>query len=167
MYATKGTPVTLEVTFCSIPAGHIITSLTNSAQGVMSNVAITPIEDSRCSRVRYTLTVPITIVATNPAGNQIIGTATLTTSQDFVLKVPKSGVVAPQIKSIVSIVGVNSLIVNASTVTTEACITVITKVVADVILVVQTFGYPKIRQCEAYTEDSCARVFDGTNVFPI
>lgn len=163
----RSIPVTLLVTFTSSPTGYTINSLTNPTQGVISNLIVSPIDKSLCSRVRYTLVVPILVTATNAAGFKITGTATMAINQDFVLKVPKEGITAPQIKAIVTVVGINNEIINENTVTSEACVTTITKVVADVILVVPTYGYPKIRECEVYTEDHCFNVFEDTPVFPV
>lgn len=162
----RSIPATLTVTFSAPPDGYTITSLINSAQGVISGLIITPIEGSQCSRVRYTLTVPIIILATNSAGAQITGTATMTITQDIMLRVPGDAVIAPEIKAIVSIEGALSQITSPTTVVTEACVTIITKVVADVILVIPSYGYPKLRSCQEFTEDVCPGVFARTTLFP-
>ncbi len=162
----RSLPTTLTVTFSSPPEGYTVTSIMHSAQGVLSGLIITPLDNSECSRVRYTLTVPVIILATNSAGGQITGTATMVINQDLVLRVPSGALTVPEIKTIVSIEGINSEITSATIVETEACVTIITKVVADVILVIPTYGYPKIRSCQEYTEDVCSSVFERTTLFP-
>lgn len=162
----RSIPTTLTVEFSDLPTGYTIRSLTNSAQGVLTNLTITPIADGKKSRVRYTLTIPITITATNTVGGTIVGTGTMVINQDIILRMPKEALIAPQIKSVVSVIGSNSEIVNNDTVVTEACTTIITKVVADVIIVIPSYGYPRIRDCEMYSEDICPGIFSRTPLFP-
>lgn len=155
---------TLTVAFTGDPTGATVTSVTNSGPGVVSDTSITPIPGSPCSRVSYTLTVPIYVVATQPAGTQITGTSSMTFEQDLVLKVPRDGVIPPRVVATVAVVGLqNSLI--GCILTTTSCVTIITKVVADVLLVVPSFGYPVIPPCQEYSQDICSGVFN-TPVFP-
>ena len=65
---------TLEVDFEGDTTGYTVTSVQSSGETTLTDVVITPILGSACSRVRYTATVPVTVVATNAAGAQIVGT---------------------------------------------------------------------------------------------
>lgn len=155
---------TLDVTFTGDPTGYTVVSVRSTGDAVVSELNITPVAGSVCSRVSYTLTVPVTVVATNSAGSQITGTSSMTFTQDIILKVPTDGVIAPRVEATAVIVGLqNSILGNE--VTTNACVTIITKVVADVILVVSAYGYPILPPCQEYTQDICSGVFN-TPVFP-
>ncbi len=155
---------TLDVTFTGDPTGYTVVSLRSSGDAVISEQSITPIAGSACSRVSYTLTVPVTVVATNSAGSTITGTSSMTFRQDIILKVPTDGVIAPRVEATVVIVGLQNTLLG-SQVTTNACVTIITKVVADVMLVVSSYGYPTLPPCQEYTQDVCSGVFN-TPVFP-
>ncbi len=156
---------TLNVTFSGSTSGYdTVVGVRSSGEAVISDLVITPIAGSVCSRVSYTLTVPIVVVAANSAGTQITGTSSMTFSQDIVMKVPSDGVIAPFIKATAVIVGLQNSI-SGNQVTTNACVTIITKVVADVILVVSAYGYPVLPPCQEYTQDVCSGVF-STPVFP-
>ncbi len=162
----RSVPATLTVEFSDLPTGYTITSLINSAQGVMTNLIITPLDNNKRSRVRYTLNIPILITAINSVGGTITGTVTMVVNQDILLRMPKNALIAPEVKAVVSVIGSNSEIINSDTVVTEACTTIITKVVADVILVIPSYGYPKIRDCEMYSDEICPGIFNKTPVFP-
>ena len=155
---------TLEVTFEGDPTGYTVTSLSSSGPAELSDLVIAPITGSACSRVSYTATVPVTVVATNAMGAQLVGTSTFTVQKDIMLRVPSDGVIAPTVEATVIIVGLQSTLAGTE-VTTTACVTVITKVVADVILVVPTYGYPTLPPCQEYTQDACSGVFN-TPVLP-
>ncbi len=156
---------TLNVTFTGDTTGYTVTGVQSSGDAVISDLNVTPLAGSTCSRVSLTLTVPVTVVATNSAGLQIIGTSSMTLTQDIVLKVPADGVIAPRVESTVVIVGLQNSLISSTEVTTNACVTIITKVVADVILVVPTYGYPILPPCQEYTQDVCSGVFSAP-VFP-
>ena len=80
------------------------------------------------------------------------------------LRVPAEGVITPTIKAIVAVTGVQSTLAG-SEVTTTACVTIITKVVADVILVIPSYGYPNLPPCQEFTQDVCSGAFSAP-VFP-
>jgi len=156
---------TLTVDFGQDATGYTVTSVNSSGDAIISDLSIVPLAGTTCSRVSLTLTVPITVVATNSAGSQITGTSSMTFAQDIVLKVPTDGVIAPRVESTVVIVGLQNSFVSGNEVATNACVTIITKVVADVILVVPTYGYPILPPCQEYTQDVCSGVFNAP-VFP-
>lgn len=155
---------TLTVIFCGDPTGATVTSVTNSGPGVISSTSITPLPGSPCSRVSYTLTVPIIVEATTPAGHKITGTSSITFDQDLILRVPQDGVFHPEVMALAAIVGVQNSLCGCI-LTTTLCVTIITKVVADVILVVPSFGYASLPPCQEFTEDVCSGMFN-TPVFP-
>ena len=155
---------TLTVDFGSETPTSIL-SLNNSGESSVTSLAVTPIPGTCTSRVSYTLTTPITVTGTNSAGTTITGNSSLSFDMDIVLKIPQDGVIAPQIEATVVIVGLQNSVTSGNTVTTNACVTIITKVVADVILVIPSYGYPILPPCQEYTQDICSGVFN-TPVFP-
>ena len=155
---------TLEVDFDGDPTGYSVVSLTSSGDATVTDLVITPIPGTATSRVSHTLSVPITVVAANSAGSQLTGSATMTIDRDIVMRVPNDGLIAPTVEATVMVDGLQNTLAGTS-VTTNACVTIITKVVADVILVIPSYGYPIIPPCQEYTQDVCSSVFN-TPVYP-
>ena len=142
-----------------------IASVSSTGVSSLTSLTVTPIPSSENSRVQYTVNVPLTVVGLNGAGTTVTGTASVNIDQDIVLRVPQNGMIIPEIQVTVMINGLQSTVINGNVVTTNACITIITKVVADVILVVPTNGYLTLPPCQQYTQDVCSSVF-STPVFP-
>lgn len=160
----RSVSATLTVDFGSETATGVL-SINSSGASTISSLVVTPIAGTPNSRVSYTVTTPITVTGTNSAGATITGTSSMSFDLDIVLRVPQDGVIAPQIDATVVVVGLQNAVTAGNTVTTNACVTIITKVVADVILVVPTYGYPVLPPCQEYTQDVCSGVFN-TPVFP-
>ncbi|MFA6867417.1 MAG: hypothetical protein WCR54_07875 [Clostridia bacterium] len=155
---------TLNVDFDTPPVNPTVTKVASSGSGEIVNLDIQPIEGSRASRVKYTLEVPILVEVTNAGGLKSTGTSMVSLDQDLVLYVPEDGVFAPTIDAAAVIVGIqNSL--SGSVLTATLCVTIITKVVANVILVVPSYGYPILPPCQKYKEDSCSGMFESP-IFP-
>lgn len=155
---------TIEVDFEGEGTAETIVSLKSSGEATVTDLVISPIAGSACSRVTYTATVPVTVVATSTAGTQLTGTGTMSFDRDIVMKVPTDGLITPTIEATVIIDGVQNTIAGTE-VTTNACVTIITKVVADVILVIPSYGYPTLPSCQEYTQDVCSGLF-GSPVYP-
>lgn len=155
---------TLTVDFGGETVTNVL-SLTNSGESTITSLSVTPIAGTPNSRVSYTVTTPVTVTGTNASGATIVGTSSLSFDMDIVLHVPQDGVIAPQIDATVVIIGLQNTIEPGNVITTNACVTIITKVVADVIMIVPSYGYPTLPPCQEYTQDVCSGVFN-TPVFP-
>ncbi len=150
----------LTVSFPQPTTGLTIKSVTSSGTGVVSNLNITPLPKSIFSRVTYTLTIPIQVTATDAVGNLVFGTSSYVVNKDILLRVPASTALVPvQIEGTASVVGLNNTL-SDSVLTSTLCITIITKVYADVIVSIPTYGYPCIPPCQEYAEDLCDEIFN-------
>lgn len=152
------------LTFTTEQTFQTITSVVSSGPSTIEALTITPIPDTPNSRVQGTVTTPVTITGTDATGGTITETTTAEFDFDIVMRVPQDGVISPQIIANVVINGVQNTICD-NTVTSNACITIIIKVVANVILIVPTYGYPTIPPCQEYTQDICSGLFSAP-VFP-
>jgi hypothetical protein len=151
----------LPVAFSCPPSRcSTVESVTNNGMAIISNLEITPLPRSACSRVRYTLTIPIQVVLSNNAGKNIVGTTSFTLQQDILLKVPASTALVPvHVEVTANVVGLNNSL-SDSVLTTTLCVTIVTKVLAKVILSIPTFGYPCIPPCQEFAEDLCEEIFN-------
>lgn len=155
---------TLTVDFDTPVTNPTVIKVANSGSGEIVDLTIQPITGSKLSRVTYTLEVPIVVEVINEGGGISTGTATASFDSDIVMCVPNDGVITPTVDASAVVVGTQSTI-NGDLCTTTLCVTIITKVVADVILVVPTYGYPIIPPCQKYKEEVCAGIFE-LPIFP-
>ncbi|MFA5449583.1 MAG: hypothetical protein WC292_04005 [Clostridia bacterium] len=153
---------TLTVSFPVQPLKFV--GAQSTVPSIVSNVLITPEPGSTCSRVQFCVTVPIQVVATDSCGNSVVGSTSVTFTKDLLMKVPKEGVVPVGVECTANIAGVNGKI-RGCKVSLTLCVTLITKVVADVELLVHSLGYPALPECQEYTEDVCSGHFN-TPIYP-
>jgi len=152
--------VQLTVCFPQCPRNLVVKCVNSVGKAIISNLSITPIPRSIFSRVRFTVTIPIQVVAMDNAGNIVYGTSSYSECKDIMLRVPASTALAPiQVDASVSIVGLNNTL-SDSVLTTTLCVTIITKVYAKVILSIPSYGYPFIPPCKEFEEDLCSEVFN-------
>lgn len=150
--------ITLDVTFPPHTDPLTFQSLRNTSSGDVSELSVTPVAGSSCSRVQYTVTVPVSVVATDPSGNVVTGTATMTFNQDILLRIPSEALVPVSIENVTSVIG-NIGVLTGDILRCTVCVTIVTKVTAEVELIVPTNGYPKIPECQEYQQDVCAGAF--------
>lgn len=124
----------------------------------VSNVVITPLP-GKTARVQFTVTIPLQVIALDAQGGTVIGTTSLTVNRDIILKVPKESLVPIEVECIANVVGVDGRLSN-NTLTMTCCVTLISKIVAEVELLIHTCGYPALPACQEFTEDVCEGVFN-------
>jgi len=74
--------------------------------------------------------------------------------------VPASTALVPvHVEVTANVVGLNNSL-SDSVLTTTLCVTIVTKVLAKVILSIPTFGYPCIPPCQEFAEDLCEEIFN-------
>lgn len=134
-------------------------SARSGTNSILSGVTITPQAGSGLSRIQYTVTIPIEVYALDANGNTVVGTASVSYNQDILLRVPETALVPAEVQASAKIVGVNGTLSN-NVLTIGLCVTIITRIVADVELLIPSYGYPALPNCQEYTEDICSAVFN-------
>lgn len=136
-------------------------SATSTGKSEMTNVSITPLADgSGCSRVKGNITIDLDVNMLDSTGKAATATSTFSFPIDIVLFIPKGAVVDTNLDTTVSCIIANGSIISDNTAKITACITIIVKVVALVDLLVPTYGYCYIPNCQDYADDVCSGVFD-------
>ncbi|MDR0855643.1 MAG: hypothetical protein LBN25_04655 [Christensenellaceae bacterium] len=130
-----------------------------SGPAEVSDVVVTPQPCSACSRVQYTITVPVTVTALDADGNTETATTYVTINRDILLKVPKDAVIPTNIDATVYFKAVSGSILSDTSVQVVCCYTLITKVTAKVDIIVPAYGYAALPACTPYSEDVCSGVF--------
>ena len=133
------------------------------AQATVSNLVITRFDDRpNFARVQASVNVPVTVTYTD--ANNVTGTATgtIVVNKDVILYVPQPSLTP------IDVIAFGSAVISEGTYNQEtggfninACVTTILKVVAQVDVLVPSYGYCPVPPCTPYTsEDACPGVFD-------
>lgn len=136
-------------------------SATCEGKNELKDVTITPLnDDSGCSRIRGTIEIKLDIDLLDKNKCPATAKSCIHFPIDIVLFIPQEAVVATNLDTIVSCIIPAGHVTSCDTAQITACITVIVKVVACVDLLIPTYGYCFIPNCQDFTEESCAGVFD-------
>lgn len=164
---TQSTLESLNVTLTDLtpasPAEPLtfVSGKSTSSKGTISSLTVTPLSDRPgLSRVLANVSIPIQITYTDNNGVEGTGTGTITLTEDIVMCVPTGSVFPVELAATVNMASPNGTYVSGSTFTITACTTVVMKVLADVDLLVPSYGYCKIPPCTEFSQEVCQGVFD-------
>ena len=82
--------------------------------------------------------------------------------QDIVMYVPEPSIIPFDVVAVASVVCPDGVFVDGDTpaFTVSGCVTIISKIVMTVELLVPSYGYPIIPKCQEYANDVCSGFFD-------
>ncbi len=144
---------TLPLTFVS--------AISNSLPATISNVDVVRFDDQpNFARVRADVTVPLTINYLDANGGAGSGATTITVSEDVVLYVPQPSIVPFEITCFANCVCSSGTYTGDYTFNVTACLSVILKVIAEVDILVPSYGYCPIPPCTPYEADTCHTFFN-------
>lgn len=125
---------------------------------IISDLTITPTNTAGCSRVRFTQTIPLQVVAQNANGDPVVCTTQVVLNQDLLMRVPRDSLVPAEVSVTTNVRGIlGSLEDNILTIT--LCTSIIVRIVADVDIVINTCGFINLPPCNNYSEDVCSAAF--------
>lgn len=137
-----------------------------SSVGTVNSLVITPMADnSGLSRIQANVCIPMQAAYTDAAGVEGAASGTVCVPVDVLLCVPTNSLIPASIQAAVNVAVTRGTYVDGLTFTVTACITIILKVVAEVQLLVPSYGYCQIPPCQSYTEGACTGVFE-LPIFP-
>ena len=133
-----------------------VSAKNSTNEGIISNLQVTPLpERPKCSRVKFDLTIPVTVAYTDANGVEGVGVSSVT-----ILSVPKASITPYDVKSNVSLVSTIGTYTGENQFTVECCISVIVKIVMDVDLLIPSYGYVAMPPCQDYNEEVCQGFFE-------
>ncbi|MBR2384291.1 MAG: hypothetical protein IKA99_01640 [Clostridia bacterium] len=140
-----------------------VSARSTTSTGTVTNLQVDRLPDRRCfARVQATVTVPVEVLYTD--ANGVAGTATSTVSfnQDIIMYVPEPSIIPFDVIAVASVVVPDGVYVDGDvpSFNVSCCVTLIMKVVMTVELLVPSYGYPIIPQCQEYAQAACAGFFD-------
>ena len=137
-------------------------SCASNGPATVTNLVIDRFDDRpNFARVSGQINIPILVNFTDSNGVLGTGTTTLTIDKDVVMSVPCNSVIP------FNVVGYGAMVCSdgeftgdTATAVVDGCVTIILRVVAEADLLVPTYGYCQIPQCQDYSQEVCEGVFD-------
>lgn len=137
-------------------------SCASNGPATVTNLVIDRFDDRpNYARVSGQINIPILVNFTDSTGVAGTGTATLTIDKDVVMCVPCNSVIPFNVIAYGAMVCSDGEFTgDTSTVVVDGCVTIILRVVAEADLLVPSYGYCQIPQCQDYSQEVCEGVFD-------
>jgi len=128
--------------------------------GVISNLVIDRLCDRpQFARVKGTVSVPIDVLFTDQNCQEWMGRAELAVNKDVLLAIPDESIVPFTLESMVSAICVSGSYQGSCQFKINICVTVILKVLAEVELMVPSYGFCSVPPCEEFAENVCDEFF--------
>lgn len=117
------------------------------------------------ARVRANVDIPIDILFTDCNCREGIGKATISVAKDVLLCIPDESIVPFTIESLVSAICVSGCYCGDCTFEITVCVTTILKVLAEVEMLIPSYGLCSVPPCEEFAESVCDEFF-SLPIFP-
>ena len=132
----------------------------STTAGAISNLSIERLCDRpQFARVRCTVDVPIDVLFIDQRCQEWMGQATVSVDRDVLLCIPDESIIPFTLESLVSAICVSGTYIGACTFEITICITVVLKVIAEVDIMVPTYGFCEVPPCEEFAENVCDEFF--------
>lgn len=140
------TPPTLPVTFISAESYGTL---------ALTNLSVTQIPNSCCQRVQCTANIPIEFSGVSDS-EVVCAKGCIAQKLDLLMKIPAEALIPATIQCTGIVEGISGTL-DLNNFVGNLCMTLITKVVAAVELIIHSEGYPILTASQDYTEDACSR----------
>lgn len=145
----------------AMPLTFVSGQSSSTLSPTLTNVSIHRFDDRpNFARVSATANIPIEITYVD--ANDVPGVAqgVITIDQDVVLFVPQPSIIPFKIEPVASVIIPQGTFNSDNTLTLEACVMLIIKVVAESEMLVPSYGYCDIPPCQEFSQDVCAGFFE-------
>lgn len=117
------------------------------------------------ARVRCAVDIPIDVLFTDSCCREGIGHGSVTVNKDVMLCIPDDSIVPFTMESLVSAICVSGRYCGNNVFELTICVTVILKVIAEVEMLIPSFGFCSVPPCEEFAENVCDEFF-SLPIFP-
>ena len=135
-----------------------------TSKGIISDLSVEPLEKNY-GRVKAEVGIPLEVIYRDAHNIEGKAEGMMYLNQDVVLCLPEPAMIPYEIEAAVGCVCPQGTHASNLTFILTACTTVILKVVTEVELLVPSYGYCFIPQCQDYSEDVCSGFFE-LPIFP-
>ncbi|MEF9972455.1 MAG: hypothetical protein RSJ41_01075 [Clostridia bacterium] len=111
------------------------------------------------ARVKGTVDIPIDVLFTDQRCQEWMGRATVSVVKDVLLAIPDESIVPFTLESLVSAICVSGVYRGECRFEITICITVVLKILAEVEVMIPSYGFCEVPPCEEYAENVCDEFF--------
>ena len=154
------TTETVTPTSAPVPPITFESCRSNTTQGIIRNLTVERLCDRPCyARVRAAIDVPIDILFVDSRCVEYIGKGVVTVNKDVLLSIPDESIVPYSLESMVSAICVSGTYIGNNQFRMTVCVTVVLKVLADVEILIPSYGFCTHPPCEEFAENVCDEFF--------
>ncbi len=151
---------TIPPTSAPVPPITFESCRSTTTDGTISNLTVERLCDRPCfARVRCRIEVPIDILFVDSRCVEYIGKGVITVNKDVLLSIPDESIVPYCMESMVSAICVAGTYLGNNRFKLTVCITVVLKVLAQVEIMIPSYGFCPIPPCEEFAENVCDEFF--------
>ncbi len=132
----------------------------SSTAGTIRNLSIDRLCDRpQFARVKGTVDIPIDVLFVDACCQEWMGHATVSVPKDVLLAIPDESIIPFTLESLVSAICVTGTYMGNCCFKITICVTVVLKILAEVELMVPSYGFCQIPPCEEFAENVCDEFF--------
>lgn len=132
----------------------------STTQAAIRNLSVERLCDRPCfARVRCTVDVPIDILFVDSRCVEYIGKAVVSVDRDVLLSIPDESIVPYTLEAMASAICVSGCFVGNNQFKMTVCVTIVLKVLADVEILVPSYGFCAIPPAEEFADSVCEEFF--------
>ena len=151
---------TVTPTSAPVPPITFESCRSSTTQAAIRNLSVERLCDRPCfARVRCTVDVPIDILFVDSRCIEYIGKGVVSVERDVLLSIPDESIVPYTLEAMASAICVSGCFVGNNQFKMTVCVTIILKVLADVEILVPSYGFCAIPPAEEFAESVCEEFF--------
>lgn len=151
---------TITPTSAPVPPITFESCRSSTTEASIRNLSVERLCDRPCfARVRCTVDVPIDILFVDSRCIEYIGKGVVSVDRDVLLSIPDESIVPYTLEAMASAICVSGCFVGNNQFKMTICVTIILKVLADVEILVPSYGYCAIPPAEEFADSVCTEFF--------
>jgi len=132
----------------------------STTAGTLTNLSIERMCDRpQFARVKGTVNIPIDVLFTDERCQEWMGCATVSVNKDVLMAIPDESIVPFTLDSLVSAICVTGTYIGNGRFRITICVTIVLKILAEVDLMIPTYGFCRVPPCEEFAENVCDEFF--------
>lgn len=148
------------VTTAPVPPITFESCRSSTTEAAIRNLSVERLCDRPCfARVRATIDVPIDILFTDSRCVEYIGKGVVSVERDVLLSIPDESIVPYCLEAMASAICVSGCYIGNNQFKMTICVTIILKVLADVEILIPSYGFCTIPPAEEFSDSVCEEFF--------
>ncbi|MBR1820766.1 MAG: hypothetical protein IJ769_04000 [Clostridia bacterium] len=132
----------------------------STTAGRISNLSVERMTDRpQFARVRCTVDVPLDVLFLDQRCQEWMGQTVVKVDKDILLCIPDDSIIPFTLESLVSAICVSGSYIGNCAFDITVCVTVVLKVLAEVDILIPTYGFCQVPPCEEFAENVCDEFF--------